>query len=168
MSAVLRTQRLELREFTEADLDVTAAMMADEDQMHLYPRPRTRTETLVWIQNNLHLYETHGFGCWFIEERQRGVFLGYCGIRPRTIDGSNEIEMAWHTVKEVWGRGFATEAASACRDLAFQRFGLQRLVATIDPVNAPSVRVAQKIGMKWEKKTVLDGWACLVYSARPG
>ena len=166
MTTVLRTARLSLREITEGDLDVIAAMMSDPDQMHLYPRPRTKPEALAWIETNLHLYELYGFGCWLIEDIPSGDFLGYCGIRPIAIDGSDEIEMAWHTIKHVWGQGIATEAARGCRDLAFQRFGLPRVVATIDPVNAPSLRVAQKIGMQPEKGAVLDGWSCLVYLIR--
>lgn len=168
MTVVLRTPRLRLREFTEADLNTTAAMMADEDQMHLYPRPRTRAETRAWIEKNLRLYELYGFGCWLIEDGRSGDYLGYCGIRPATIDGRDEIEIAWHTIKQVWGRGVATEAAKGCVQFAFARFNLARLVATIDPINEASLRVAQKVGMRREKEAVLDGWPCLVYSLRSG
>lgn len=155
-----------LREFTDPDLDVVAALMADEDQMSLYPRPRTRDETHDWIRRNLRLYEHRGFGFWLVEALETGDFLGYSGIRPVTIEGVEEIEMGWHTKKTFWGQGLATEAAAACRDLAFSRFDIARLVATIDPDNTPSERVAQKIGMQMEKKAVLDGWPCLIYATR--
>lgn len=167
MSTVLLTRRLVLRAFTEDDLDVVAALMADRDQMSLYPRPRTRNETHRWIQRNLRLYEDRGFGFWLMEAVEGSEFRGYCGIRPVDIKGVEEIEMGWHTKKEFWGQGFATEAATACRELAFTRFDISRLVATIDPANPPSIRIATKIGMHLEKEAVLDGWPCLLYSVAP-
>jgi RimJ/RimL family protein N-acetyltransferase len=163
-TTVVETPRLRLREFTEADLDVLAAMVADAEQMRFYPRTRTRDESEQWINRNLALYAGHGFGFWVIEEVHRGDFLGYAGIRPLTIDGVEEIEMGWHTMKYVWNQGIATHAAIACRDLALYRFDILRLVATIDPAHTASLRVAHKVGMQLEKQAVLDGWPCLVYS----
>lgn len=178
MTTILETRRTRLREFTESDLDVLAAMMADKEQMR-FPQPRTRDETHVWINGNLDFYAKHGFGFWLMESAEDAHFLGYCGIRPGwwqeagnsappthgiPVEELGDIEMGWHTKKQFWGRGLATEAAAACRDLAFTRFDIPRLVATIDPANAASVRVAEKIGMQLEKEGVLVGWPCLVYS----
>lgn len=164
MTIVLRTDRITLREFTKNDLDALATMVADEEQMRFYPAPRTRDEAQAWIDRNLSLYMERGFGFWFMEAIEAGDFLGYCGIRPLSIEGVQEIEMGWHTRKEFWCRGLATETAAACRDLAFTRFDIPRLVATIDPAHAASLRVANKIGMQPDKETVLDGWPCIVYS----
>lgn len=164
MTTVLETERVRLREFIPSDLDVVAAMMADKDQMTLYPRPRTREEPRAWIDRNLVLYESRGFGFWLMESPERSTFLGYSGIRPRSIEGVEEVEMGWHTVKSVWNQGFATEAAAACRDLAFSRFDIPRLVATIDHDNPPSIRIATKIGMQVEREAVLEGWNCVIYA----
>ncbi len=164
MKTVLRTARVALREFTAPDVDVVAAMMADGDQMRLYPRPRTKEETKAWMKRTMDLYQNHGFGLWFIESVESSEFLGYCGIRPRMVEGAEEVEMAWHTMKHVWNKGVATHAATACRDFAFTRLDVPRLVAIIDPDNPASMRVANKIGMQLEKETVVDGWHCLLYS----
>lgn len=161
---ILETERILLREFTDSDLDVLAAMMADQEQMSLYPRPRTRDETKVWIDRNIGLYRELGYGFWRMEALKGGDFFGYCGIRPLTLEGVQEVEMGWHTRKEFWGQGLATESAAACRDLAFTRFAVTRLVATIDPTNEASLRVAKKIGMRPERNARLDGWPCVVYS----
>ena len=178
MTTVLQTDRVALREFTSRDLDIVATMMADKEQMR-FPQPRTRDETHVWIKGNLDFYKEHGFGFWLMESVADGGFLGYCGIRPgwwrraeetatvmhdMPAEWPGNIEMGWHTKKQFWGQGLATEAAAACRDLAFTRFDIPRLVATIHPANTASVRVAEKIGMQLEKETVLNGWPCLVYS----
>jgi len=164
MTTILETERLRLREFQSDDLDDLATMVADVDQMRFYPRPRTRVEASAWIDRNLSLYREHGYGFWLIESLPTSDFLGYCGIRPLTIERVEEIEMGWHTRKQSWGRGIATEAAVACRDLAFTRFDIPRLVATIDPTHTASLRVADKIGMSSERQAVIDGWACVVYA----
>jgi RimJ/RimL family protein N-acetyltransferase len=164
LKAVLVTTRTRLRPFTTRDLDVVAAMVQDEEQMRFYPRPRTRDEASAWIDRNLRLYEQHGYGIWFIESIATSEFLGYCGVRPITVDGVEETEIGWHTRKKFWGQGFATEAARGCRDLAFSRLGAERLIALIDPTNVASVRVAEKIGMGPEREAVVDDYACVIYS----
>jgi RimJ/RimL family protein N-acetyltransferase len=162
---IRRTDRLELREFRVDDLDELAAMVADEEQMTFYPRPKTRNEASAWIDRNLDLYRELGFGFWLVAFRATSSFLGYCGIRPLALDGASEIEIGWHTKKTSWGRGIATEAATAARDLAFGRFQVQRLVAIIHPDHVASRRVAEKIGMRYERTTAVDDCLVVVYSA---
>ena len=165
---VLETDRLVLREFTPSDLDELAAMVADEEQMTFYPRPKTRDEASAWIDRNLALYEECGFGIWFIASRTASTFLGYCGIRPRALDGASVTEIGWHIHKRFWKQGIATEAAAAARDLAFGRFRLPRLAAVIHPDHVASRRVAEKIGMQRERTTVLeDDYPAVVYAAKP-
>lgn len=165
MTTVLETRRLRLRRFTESDLDALAAMMGDEEQMSLYPRPRTRDETEDWIDCTIKHYRNPGFGFWLMESAQTSEFLGYCGLRPRLIDGVEQAEMGWHTMKHVWNKGIATHAAAACRDFAFAQLKIPRLLAIIDPDNPASMRVAEKIGMRLEKETVVGDWPCILYSS---
>jgi RimJ/RimL family protein N-acetyltransferase len=161
---ILETQRLKLREFSQDDLDDLAAMVADEDQMGFYPRPKTRDEASAWISRNLALYKEYGFGFWFIESLPTSGFLGYCGIRPLAMEGVSEIEIGWHTKKTFWNQGIATEAAMAARDLAFRCFGLLRLVAIIHPDHIASRRVAENIGMRDEKTAILDDYPAVIYT----
>jgi RimJ/RimL family protein N-acetyltransferase len=166
VTPILETQRLKLREFSQDDLDDLAAMVADENQMRFYPRPKTRDEAAEWLIRNLALYEENGFGFWLIESLPDSGFLGYCGIRPLALECASEIEIGWHTKKTSWNRGIATEAATAARDLAFERFGLLRLVAIIHPDHTASRRVAEKIGMEAERATILDDdYPAVIYSA---
>jgi RimJ/RimL family protein N-acetyltransferase len=163
---ILETARLRLREFRRDDLDELAAMVADRDQMTFYPRPKTRAEAAAWIGWNLALYEQCGFGFWRIESLLTSEFLGYCGIRPLTLEGASETEIGWHTKKTIWRQGIATEAASAARNVAFGRFGLSRLVAIIHPNHVASRRVAESIGMRAEDDVVLDGYPAVIYASR--
>jgi RimJ/RimL family protein N-acetyltransferase len=156
MTQILETGRLRLREFSQDDLDDLAAMVADEEQMTFYPRPRTRDEASAWLSWNLGMYKQHGFGSWLIESRPASGFLGYCGIRRLDLQGAAEVEIGWHVAKASWNQGIATEAALAVRDLAFTRFALSRLVSIIRPDHLASRRVAEKIGMHAERTTVVD------------
>jgi RimJ/RimL family protein N-acetyltransferase len=156
MTTLLETQRLNLREFGQDDLDDLAAMVADEDHMRFYPRPKTRDEASAWLSRNLALYKEYGFGFWVVESRATSGFLGYCGVRPLALEAASETEIGWHTKKTSWNQGIATEAATAARDLALRRFGLSRLVAIIHPDHIASRRVAEKIGMQQERTTILD------------
>jgi RimJ/RimL family protein N-acetyltransferase len=165
MTSVVETERLRLREFGKSDLQELAAMVADEDQMKFYSRTKTSDEASGWISWNIALYTECGFGSWLIASLETSDFLGYCGIRPLTLDGEPEIEIGWHTKKCQWGKGIATEAAMAVRDLAFARFRLSRLVAIIHPDHIASRRVAEKIGMLCERTTIVDGdYPAAIYS----
>jgi RimJ/RimL family protein N-acetyltransferase len=164
MKSLLETERLMLREFRTGDLDELAAMVADEEQMTFYPRPKTRDEASVWISRNLSLYEECGFGFWLIASRATSGFLGYCGVRPRALEGTSEIEIGWHTKKTCWRQGIATEAATAVRDLAFGRLRLARLIAIIHPDHIASRRVAEKIGMRCERTTVIEDYPAVIYA----
>ena len=165
MTPIVETQRLKLREFSLGDLDDLAAMVADEEQMRFYPRPKTRAEASAWISRNLALYAEFGFGFWLIEPLWTSGFLGYCGIRPLVLDdGAPETEMGWHIRKTAWDQGIATEAATAVRDVAFVRFAVSRLVAVIHPQHIASRRVAENIGMHDEKTTVVEGYPAVIYA----
>jgi RimJ/RimL family protein N-acetyltransferase len=165
VTPIHETQRLRLREFDLDDLDDLAAMVADEEQMTFYPRPKTRDEASAWISRNRCFYEEHGFGFWLVECVATSGFLGYCGIRPMALEGVSEVEIGWHTMKTSWNQGIATEAATAARNLAFRHFAVSRLVAIIHPDHVASRRVAEKIGMRAEKTAVLDDYPAVIYAA---
>jgi RimJ/RimL family protein N-acetyltransferase len=160
------SERLRLREFRDDDLDVLAAMVGDVEQMTFYPRPKTRDEAAAWIRLNTALYATRGFGTWFIEALAGARFAGYCGIRPLELDQVSEIETGWHVHKHFWKQGIATEAATLVCDAAATRFGLARLVALVHPDHIASRRVAENVGMRRERNTVLeDDYPAIVYAA---
>jgi RimJ/RimL family protein N-acetyltransferase len=162
---VAETPRLRLRRLRLGDIDDVAAMVADPEQMRFYPQTKPRDEVAEWLAWNLGLYADHGFGTWYLESRSDAAFAGYCGLRPRVFDGSDEVEVAWHVKRTLWNQGVATEAARTAMRLGFDRFGLPSLVAIIHPDNHPSRRVAQKLGMAAERPLVVDGEPTFVYRA---
>lgn len=150
---VLTTGRLTLREMTEDDLDDLVRLVGDPVVMRYYPRPKTRAETLEWIQKNQRRYREDGFGLWAMHLRSSGGFAGDCGLTIQRVDGVDEVEIGYHVRPELQGAGLATEAAVACRDLARDAFGARRVIAIIHPGNAASQRVAVKAGLALERRT---------------
>ena len=95
-----------------------------------------------------------------------GRFVGDCGLTPQVVDGVTELEVGYHVRPELQGRGYATEAAAAARDFARDVIGAGRLIAIIHPDNRPSQRVAEKIGLRPEKRaTVHGGREAVIYAA---
>jgi RimJ/RimL family protein N-acetyltransferase len=139
---------------TEDDLDDMAALLGDPDVMRYYPRPKTREESLGWIDWNRRNYRDEGFGLWLVTLRDTGEFVGDCGLTPQEIGGVTDVEVGYHVRAGLQGNGYATEAAAACRDHARDVLGVRRLIAIIRPANRPSQRVAEKIGLPFEREAV--------------
>jgi RimJ/RimL family protein N-acetyltransferase len=157
--------RLAFREMTTDDLDDMASLLGDPGVMTYYPRPKTRREAAQWIGWNCRLYRTRGCGLWLLTTAG-GDFVGDCGLTPQVVDGVTELEVGYHVLPAWQGRGYATEAAAACRDFARAVLGATRLIAIIHPDNRPSQRVAEKIGLRPEKRTrVHGGRDAVIYAA---
>jgi RimJ/RimL family protein N-acetyltransferase len=159
------SDRLAYREMTPDDLDDMAFLLGDPAVMTYYPRPKTRDEAAQWIDWNRGLYRLHGYGLWLVSTADDG-FVGDCGLTPQVVDGVTELEVGYHVRPALQGRGYATEAAAASRDFARDVLGAKRLIAIIHPDNRPSQRVAEKIGLRPEKRaTVHGGRDAIIYAA---
>ncbi|EZP42238.1 Acetyltransferase, ribosomal protein N-acetylase [Micrococcus luteus] len=143
------TARLRFREMADADLDHLAGLLGDPVVMRFYPAPRTRAEAAAWIAGNRRRYAQDGHGLWIIETHDDGGsgFVGDCGLTWQEVNGEPRLEVGYHVRADLWGRGYATEAAAACRDHARDVLGHHELVAIIHPENTASRRVAERIGM---------------------
>lgn len=158
--------RLIFREMADSDLDDMAALVGDEDVMRYYPLPLTRDEARDVITGNQRRYRVHGFGLWIISLRDSGEFVGDCGLTLQPVDDVAELEVGYHVRPAMQGRGYATEAAAACRDFARDVLGAARLIAIVNPLNVPSQKVAAKIGLTLEKRSIApDGSEALIFSA---
>jgi RimJ/RimL family protein N-acetyltransferase len=160
---VPEAERLVFRRMRLTDLDDMAALLGDPTVMVWYPRPKTRDEAADWIRWNLANYERDGFGLWVLHDRA-GEFVGDCGLTWQRVDGEERLEVGYHVRAARQGEGLATEAALACLALARAR-GVEDVVAIIRPENAPSRRVAEKIGLVEERRTTAPhGMAVVVYA----
>ena len=159
---IFSTERLILRKMVRDDEDTLLALFSDKEVMTYYPSCKNRQDTVKWIEWTLHHYNGYGFGMWIVEDRASGQFLGQCGLVLQKLAHGVEVELGYLFAKRHWGRGFATEAAFACKKYAFTELGLSKLVSLIDPQNNASLKVAKRIGMtyhstisKWDKQLAL-------------
>jgi len=164
----METERLLLRELQLADLDALAAILGDPIGMRYYPHPFRRAETRDWILRNQTRYAEDGHGLWAVVLKEAGQFVGDCGLTIQTVEGTPELEVGYHIERSHWRQGLATEAAMACRDHAFTRFGSDRLICISSPGNAASQGVAGKLGMTFEKNVVYKNLPQVIMSmSRP-
>lgn len=145
---ILETERLRLRKMTSDDAKNLLKIFADPIAMSFYPSTKTFDETIKWIKWTQSNYDKFGIGLWVVERKNDGEFVGQCGLVPQEVNGQPEIEIGYLFVRDYWGKGFATEAAIGCRDWGFKHLNSPRFISLIDPSNAPSARVAQRLGMK--------------------
>jgi RimJ/RimL family protein N-acetyltransferase len=164
--AVFETKRLSLRRLTDGDFDELHAMFNDPLVMRHYPGLKHRAETAEWLGWQRKSYEIHGHGLWAVELRASGEFVGQVGLLAQTVDGAGETEIGYLLKSAHWHKGYATEAAIACRDYGFDVLGRPHLISLIRPANAPSRAVAERVGMTVWKSVERRGWEHLVYRIR--
>jgi RimJ/RimL family protein N-acetyltransferase len=160
---IIRTERLSLREFNASDFDELYAMFNDPLVMRYYPAHKNRLETQMWLDRAAQSYETGGHGMWAVEFNETGLFAGQCGLIPQVVDGIEEVEIGYLFKSCYWHHGYATEAAAACRDYGFDALKKDSLISLIRPENMPSRRVAERVGMTIEKKTMHHNIEHFVY-----
>jgi len=157
---ILQTPRLSLREFEPEDLDSLGTILSDPKTMHYYPAPLDRAGVADWIQRNRTRYAKDGHGLWAMTLHSTGELIGDCGLVRQSVDEVDEIEIGYHVRRDLWGQGFASEAARACRDYGFATLGVERLISLVRPENLASRRVAEKTGMTIWKEVM---WANLLH-----
>ncbi|HEY6074466.1 MAG TPA: GNAT family N-acetyltransferase [Anaerolineales bacterium] len=151
---ILETDRLILRHMEMEDLDDLFALYSDPEVTRYIPdAPRSLVEAREELLWHIHGHPQHSeLGLWAAVHKGTGRFIGRCGLLPWTLDGQEEVEVAYLIAPEFQGQGLATEAAQAILNYGFETLSLPRLVCLIDAENLASIRVAEKIGMRFEKE----------------
>jgi len=159
---VLETARLVLRPLTLEDEPALAAVFSDAETMRWYPRPYSGPEVREWIERQMVRYPG-GIGLLGIVEKQTGMLIGDCGAVWQEVEGTTELEIAYHVNRERWNQGFASEAARAVMGYAFGRFDVERVVSMIRPENVQSRRVADKNGLTLDRVVFWRGYDHCIY-----
>lgn len=147
MKIVLQTQRLVLREMTADDFDDLRGILQDKDVMYAYEHAFSDDEVRDWLQRQIDRYRNDGFGLWAMTEKQSLRFVGQCGITMQDANGKRVPEIGYLLRKDCWHKGYATEAAVACKRLAFDKLGIDEIYSIIRDNNIPSQKVALRNGM---------------------
>jgi RimJ/RimL family protein N-acetyltransferase len=155
---ILETKRLILRRLIMDDLDDLFALYSDAQVRKYFPEGtltyEQTKEELEWFLNG---HPTHPeLGLWATIQKETGKFIGRCGLLPWTIEGRQEVEVAYMIAREYWRQGFGSEAAQGTLQYGFEQLQLPRLICLIDKDNEASIKVATGLGMTFEQE-VDDG-----------
>lgn len=165
MTIVIETDRLILRHLSVEDLDALATIQADPEVMrYLASGTLTMAEAARNLQRCIAIQAEHGFSLWAAVDRLDGRVIGRCGLIPQSLQGREEVELAYLIERAQWGLGLATEAAMAIRDHGFDRLGLRRLVSIIHRDNLASRRVAENAGLRAERMIQYMSHRCWMYA----
>ena len=162
---ILETSRLKLRYLTIRDKEALVPILSDAEVMHYsIIGVHDRQQIRQFIEQRLLSYLECGFGLYAIVHKQNRELIGYCGFFIQAIEQQKEVELGYRLAKKYWGQGLGTEAAKAVLEYGQQRFNFRRFICLIDPKNTRSINVAQKLGMKREKKLIYHGLKVEMYS----
>ena len=146
-TVILETARLRLREYTLDDVAPLEAVLGDPVAMQWYPAPYDHAGVKAWIERSMERYRHDGHGLWAMVLKSSGGVIGDCGCALQEVEGKQEMEIGYHVRRDLWGNGYATEAARACMEYAFTRLDARRVISMIRPENINSRRVAEKNGL---------------------
>lgn len=144
----LRTERLLLRRWRDADRAPFAALNADPVVMEHFPAPLTREQSDALVDRIEAHFAEHGYGLWALEAG--GTFVGFTGLVWQTYPASftPALEVGWRLARSAWGHGYATEAATAALARGLQE--VDSVVSTTALTNLRSQRVMQRLGLRRE------------------
>ena len=150
---VVETKRLILRQFTLEDAADNYRIYTDPENMRFMGRQPDSVEfEREHLQKHIaNYYENYGFGLWAVVLKENNELIGRCGFLYQQIEATQEFEITYLIDKHFWGKGLATEAAREVVRLGFEKYEFPRIVAVINPENVGSVRVAEKLGMAYER-----------------
>ena len=150
---MIETERLLLRQWKDADLLTFAEMCRDREVMEYFPKRLTRKESDHLANRIRSLIADRGWGFWAVEVPGQSSFIGYVGLHiPRAAMPFQPcVEVGWRLAKEHWGQGYATEAARASLDYAFNQLQLSEVVSFTTLKNVRSQAVMRKLGMSLDR-----------------
>lgn len=154
MKTILETPRLILRELSQPDYSALAAILQDEQTMYAYEGAFSDPETQAWLDIQRMRYQADGFGLWAVILKDSGMMIGQAGITWQDVEGERVPEVGYLFNRAYWGRGYATEAAVACKEYGFEKPGFQEVYSIIRDHNIPSINVAIRNGMFARKRIV--------------
>ena len=142
----LETKRLLLRPMLQSDFDALLLIFTDIKVMDAFNHPPfTHEQMQRWLQRNLDHQNEYGYGLFSVILKENGELIGDCGLEQ--MDDMNAAELGYDFRSTFWNQGYATEAAFAVRDYAFEVLNLPQLISLIRVGNLASKRVAEKVGM---------------------
>ena len=155
---VLATERLDLRQLREYDADFIFRLLNDPSWLRYIGDRGVRSvedARRYIVDGPVRMYATLGFGLFLVERRHDGVAMGLCGLLKR--DGLDDVDIGFAFFPEFGGQGYALEAARATLEFGLARHNLRRIVAITAQDNQASIRLLEKLGLRFERDVSLRG-----------
>jgi len=127
---------------------------------------RDDAQTAAYLARNLQHWADHGFGLWILREAGGGDPIGRAVLRHLRVEGVDEVEVGYAFYPAFWGRGLATEVATACLELGRRELHLGTIVAVTVPGNRASQHVLRKVGLAYERDFMNEGALCSLFRTR--
>ena len=150
----LETERLLIRPWVDPDDRAAFLALASDPEIMRYVHrgePYTPAEVDEWFARQARQLRENDVCMGAMIEKATGKLIGLAGTQPLGTTG--DLEIGWWLARDVWGRGYATEAGGAAMRHVLETLGRERAVAIIDPPNEASKRVAARLGMHFVKRT---------------
>jgi [ribosomal protein S5]-alanine N-acetyltransferase len=163
---IFETDRLLLRQQAPEDLDALWEFHCNPENIRYYhDAPATLEEVQEQLECDLDRYQKNdGLGTWAIIHKGTGKLVGLCSLMPWTVDGVEEVEMAYVLAEECRGQGLGTELSRGVVKYALEQLHLPRIISLIEPDNILSRHVVEKAGMRFEKEGQDETGPVVVYA----
>jgi len=161
MKFILETERLILREFEISDARCMYELNADPDVIRYTGDPAFDSidEARVFL-GNYSDYKRNGYGRWAVILKETEEFIGWCGLK---LNEENFVDIGFRIFKEQWGKAYASEAAKATLAYGFQTLNLDEIIGRAVADNLASIRILEKLKMKFLKQDTCHGFENSVY-----
>jgi RimJ/RimL family protein N-acetyltransferase len=144
---ILETERLYLREMNQADFSSLCKILQDKDVMYAYEHAFDDDEAQEWLEKQIMRYNQYGFGLWAVILKEDSEMIGQCGLTMQDCNNRQVLEVGYLFQKAFWHKGYASEAAIACKKYAFEVLSADEVFSIIRDTNIASQNVAKRNGM---------------------
>ena len=129
------TERLYMRELAPSDHDALCAILKDEATMYAYAGAFCDAEVKEWLDRQLARYRKWGFGLWAVVLKESDEPIGQCGLTMQPWKDTEVLEIGYLFNRKFWHQGYATEAAAACKQYAFEVLNAEEVCSIICDMN---------------------------------
>lgn len=157
MQLITETARLKLVELTDKDVESIFLLTRNEKVMKYFPKVLSYEDAQQMTKKIIRQYTEYGYCFWKILLKPGDQFVGIAGLLHQEIDNEPETEISYRILPKYWNKGYATEAAKACKKYAETELKKERLISLIHPQNGASIRVASKLGAKRTRSIIFIG-----------
>jgi ribosomal-protein-alanine N-acetyltransferase len=160
------SERLLFRPIEKTDWDSWLPFFKSPMAMKHWPIGNLSVEEYAkeWYKKQWNRYQQGWGGMNALIEKERGKLIGHAGLLTQKIEGQLELEIAYSILPQYWKKGYATEAAIKCKEFAFQKKNVKRLISIIASTNEKSKAVALRTGLTFEKETQFQGIKVNIFS----